>query len=497
MLNYGGGELIIDIYNMVLNYSPALSSKNQGGAKSSGTIYESEPNDSYSTADVTYDDYDNYGAISYGEGVDWWTVTFPVSGSVNFWLGNIPGGTDYDLFLYASNGTTQLGYSIGTGSSELITYAVIANTAYYIKVESFTGWSDSLYWLRAKIYPDFDGVKCKIQNVGSSKYMNVDNGYDYNEMNVYQYTDSDTYFAQEFRIVYDREEGAYRILPICSKNGKHRVLDVVKAGEGVPGLVSGCNLEIYSPVDNIAQLFLIESVGSGQYKIILKYNTSLAITAYGSSNGTSGGTTSTSAGNLFVATYSATNNQKWYIESSDLNHEDYYADMGILYPFRGGTLPVTITSGFGYRIHPLTGEPDGHGGIDISASSQTLLYSVFDGKVIVVEYDPPRSQGGFGRGWYIIVEATDSANTAYNSSQLLRYEYMHMYESPTITNNSIVEDENVTSNTLVGKIGTTGDSTNNHLHYSIIIDGGTSAGITHAVDPMMFYPDTEFTFYAY
>lgn len=42
----------------------------------------------------------------------------------------------------------------------------------------------------------------------------------------------------------------------------------------------------------------------------------LALTAYGTADGTSGGTSSTSAGNVFLSTYSDSNYQKWKIIDS-------------------------------------------------------------------------------------------------------------------------------------------------------------------------------------
>lgn len=120
-----------------------------------GTLNESEPNNTYSTADVTYDNYDNYGYISTSSDVDWWKVSFSYGGTANFWLGNIPSSCDYDLRLYSSNGTTLLASSLNSGNAnELITCTVSANTTYYVKITSHVGTSaTNQYLFRAKIYP--------------------------------------------------------------------------------------------------------------------------------------------------------------------------------------------------------------------------------------------------------------------------------------------------------------------------------------------------------
>lgn len=120
-----------------------------------GTIYESESNDTYSTADQTYDDYDNYGYLTSTNDVDWWKVVFNYAGSANFYLGNVPSGSDYDIRLYASNGTTLLASSLkGSNASELITYTVNMGTTYYIRINAAKGGSSTArYLFRTKVYP--------------------------------------------------------------------------------------------------------------------------------------------------------------------------------------------------------------------------------------------------------------------------------------------------------------------------------------------------------
>lgn len=93
-------------------------------------ITESESNDTYSSADITYDDYDNYGYIASVSDRDWWKITFISGGIANFWLGNIPIDCNYELHLYASNGTTLLGSSLNLGNSnELVTFLRLSQSA--------------------------------------------------------------------------------------------------------------------------------------------------------------------------------------------------------------------------------------------------------------------------------------------------------------------------------------------------------------------------------
>ena len=127
-----------------------------------------------------------------------------------------------------------------------------------------------------------------LRNAGSNKNVNVDNGLDYNGINVYQWS-NDGSVEQRFRAVYDSTQDAYRFYSMASVNGRYRVLDIVKSNGSV---VSGCNVEIYAPVDAVAQYFKIVSLGNSKYKIVPKSNTNVALTAYGTSNGSASGTLS-------------------------------------------------------------------------------------------------------------------------------------------------------------------------------------------------------------
>ena len=88
----------------------------------SGTKYEVESNDDFDTATRTSNDYDNYGTISSSSDVDFWRVSFSAEGMANFWLGNIPSGYNYDLFVFerqnASSPLTLIGESLNASNSQ-------------------------------------------------------------------------------------------------------------------------------------------------------------------------------------------------------------------------------------------------------------------------------------------------------------------------------------------------------------------------------------------
>lgn len=140
-----------------------------------------------------------------------------------------------------------------------------------------------------------------IINRNSGKYLNVNYGTDANGTNVNQYT-GDGSPEQKFTLHWWKGDGIYKIYPLCSDS---RALDVYRP------LQNNSNVDIWEDNDDDAQLWKIEKLSNGYYVIRLAYNTSLALTAYGTANGGGSGTSSTSAGNVFVSTYTGAANQQW------------------------------------------------------------------------------------------------------------------------------------------------------------------------------------------
>ena len=120
-------------------------------------VTEVESNNTIGTANVTQDDYTNYGAISSASDVDWWKITFTKSGFANFWLSTSPTGCDYDLYFYSGSSTGSYpdydAKSTRSGrTQELIKANVRAGSTYYVKIVSYSGSSTSNYTFRIKRY---------------------------------------------------------------------------------------------------------------------------------------------------------------------------------------------------------------------------------------------------------------------------------------------------------------------------------------------------------
>lgn len=158
-------RLIALFLSMVLLVTVSISA-----SAASGTKYEAESNNSMSSADRTYDDYDNYGRISPAGDEDWWVVKFNKSGCGSFWLGNIPSGHDYDLRVYDRYGNV-ISKSINNGNTqEFVTVDITANVDYYVKVYGNGTSSSSYYLMRAKLYTwrDCTGMALYEQQTGST-----------------------------------------------------------------------------------------------------------------------------------------------------------------------------------------------------------------------------------------------------------------------------------------------------------------------------------------
>lgn len=142
-----------------------------------------------------------------------------------------------------------------------------------------------------------------IKNRNSGKYLNVNYGTDADGTNVNQYT-YDGSDEQKFTLDYMGDQ-TYKLYVFCSDT---RVLDVYRP------LQNNANVDIWLDNDLDAQVWKIENLGNGYYSIKLSYNTNLALTAYGTSNGGGSGKGPTSAGNVFVSTYTGAANQQWSFE---------------------------------------------------------------------------------------------------------------------------------------------------------------------------------------
>ena len=158
------------------------------------------------------------------------------------------------------------------------------------------------------------GTVYSFLNAGSKKYLDVCGGTDADNNNVAQYKGNST-VSQDFKLEQSSTGNGYILR--AQVGGKTRVLDIYKTNGRVE---NGNNVQIYRNVNPIAQEWLIVPISDTYYKIMPRSNPALALTSYGSADGSATGKSTTSAGNVFVSTYTGNNpNQWWRIERENGN----------------------------------------------------------------------------------------------------------------------------------------------------------------------------------
>ena len=108
-----------------------------------------------------------------------------------------------------------------------------------------------------------------------------------------------------------------------------------------------------------------------------------------------------------------------------------------------------VTSEFGYRRDPFTGERKGHSGMDLAVPTGTSVRAALPGTVTVSTYN----QGGYG--YYVMIDHGNGLSTLYgHNSQLLAQ-----------------VGQTVEAGDVIALSGSTGRSTGPHLHFEVRING--------------------------
>ena len=126
-------------------------------------------------------------------------------------------------------------------------------------------------------------------------------------------------------------------------------------------------------------------------------------------------------------------------------------------------LPVagTITSQFGHRVDPITGEVSSHTGTDIACADGTPILAAADGTVTVA--NGLDSWGG-SYGYYIQIDHGGGLETLYAHCSSI----------------CVATGQQVQAGQVIGYVGHTGRVTGNHLHLEVRID-------SNRVDAMQYF----------
>ncbi|MCM1985047.1 murein hydrolase activator EnvC family protein [Lyngbya confervoides] len=116
----------------------------------------------------------------------------------------------------------------------------------------------------------------------------------------------------------------------------------------------------------------------------------------------------------------------------------------------------SVTSPFGWRIHPVLGSQRFHAGLDVGAEEGTPIVAADSGTVILAEW-----YGGYG--YAVIIDHGNNITTLYgHCSQLF-----------------VTVGQSVNKGELIAAVGSTGLSTGPHLHFEVRIKG-------EPMDPVAF-----------
>jgi murein DD-endopeptidase MepM/ murein hydrolase activator NlpD len=117
-------------------------------------------------------------------------------------------------------------------------------------------------------------------------------------------------------------------------------------------------------------------------------------------------------------------------------------DLQLIFPL---PFAVPFTSGFGWRIHPVSGESRFHQGVDLGAALGTPVVATLSGKVVLADW-----VGGYGMT-VVIAHNNGTQETLYGHlSEIL-----------------VRPGDQVEQGTIIGRVGSTGLSTGPHLHFEL------------------------------
>jgi murein DD-endopeptidase MepM/ murein hydrolase activator NlpD len=121
-------------------------------------------------------------------------------------------------------------------------------------------------------------------------------------------------------------------------------------------------------------------------------------------------------------------------------------------------LPGNVTSGFGYRIHPIFHVGKLHTGIDLDGNTGDPIKAAALGVVVSAGW-----RGGYGK--CVVLDHGGGLATLYAHQSVIM----------------VSEGQTVKRRQVIGKVGSTGYSTGPHLHFEVRVDGSP-------VDPMKYLP---------
>jgi murein DD-endopeptidase MepM/ murein hydrolase activator NlpD len=190
---------------------------------------------------------------------------------------------------------------------------------------------------------------------------------------------------------------------------------VLGRGQGVSG-------ELCPPPPSVDRSFTATSHAAGGQRFAGSYPSRVSV----------GGVAGSSAGSSWQAYYKVTSRPRGRVGNN----------LSLLFPL---PIPTVITSAFGWRIHPISGDRRFHSGTDLGAPMGTPVLAAYAGRVAVADF-----LGGYG--------LTVAIDHKKGDQQTL---YAHLSEI------FVRPGEWVPQGTVIGRVGSTGNSTGPHLHFEL------------------------------
>jgi murein DD-endopeptidase MepM/ murein hydrolase activator NlpD len=138
--------------------------------------------------------------------------------------------------------------------------------------------------------------------------------------------------------------------------------------------------------------------------------------------------------------------------------EKLMASIPAILPINQKHLAHAVTSGFGWRTHPIYKTQEMHAGMDFSAEQGTPIYATGDGTVLQAD----NLAQGYGN--HVVINHGFGYQTLYG----------HMSKIAVKINQKVARGQ------LIGYVGSTGLSTAPHIHYEVIRNG-------EKVNPINYY----------
>ena len=135
----------------------------------------------------------------------------------------------------------------------------------------------------------------------------------------------------------------------------------------------------------------------------------------------------------------------------------------LILPANVKAVDFPVTSPFGWRVHPISGQWKFHSGVDLGYEYGAYIASLFDGQVVIAA----NLDDGYGNQVLVYHPAIDAYTRYAHCSQL-----------------HVAAGQFVSAGQVIAQVGSTGYSTGPHLHLEYIIKVN---GVYQYADPLSLY----------